>query len=95
MRMRRTLHATLTITSVLVAVIMLVLYARAEAQLVTPRPEQLRFQLLVSEPVATDDGRGVVAGLSAMVVRDRTTGQCYVTLSLGTGMGISPTTCQK
>jgi hypothetical protein len=68
---------------------------RASAQVVTPRPEELRFYTLLSEPVAAPGRRGVVAGTSAMLVKDRITGQCFVAITVGNAMGLSPAACEQ
>jgi hypothetical protein len=69
------------------------MYARAGAQVVTPRPEELRFQTVLSEPVAAPDRRGVVAGTSAMLVKDRVSGQCFLAVRVGDSVGLSPAQC--
>ncbi len=63
------------------------MYVRAGAQVMTPRPEELRFQALLSEPIAAPDRRGVVAGTSALLVKDRLTGQCFIAVTIGDGVG--------
>ena len=86
----------LTAAAVLLSLIMSALYVGVRAQVVvTPRPEELRFQLLANEPVAAIDGRGVVPGVSTLFIRDRATGQCFVAVSLGNSVGLSPATCAK
>jgi hypothetical protein len=68
---------------------------RAGAQVMTPRPEELRFQMVLNEPIAAPQrGGGVVAGTSAVLVKDRLTGQCFVAVTIGNAMGLSPATCQ-
>ena len=88
-----TLHRTVTLAAVLLALVVSVLYIQVRAQIVTQRPEELRFQVLVNEPVASADRRGVVPGVSALVMRDRTTGQCFVAMTLGNAIGLSPAPC--
>jgi hypothetical protein len=83
----------LTLAAVLLALVVSVLYIQVRAQVVTPRPEQLRFQVLVNEPVASTDRRGVVPGVNALVVRDRSTGQCFVAVTLGEAISLSPAPC--
>ena len=70
------------------------IYVRAGAQVVTPRPEDLRFEMLLNEPIGTPNRRGVVAGTSALLVKDRLTGQCFLAISIGDAMGLSATACQ-
>jgi hypothetical protein len=53
-------------------------YRVAATQVATPRPEDLRFQLLGNEPIAAPDGRALVRGWSVLMFKDRRTGQCYV-----------------
>ena len=65
----------LTATAVLLSLALLARYVGVRAQVVNPRPEDLRFQLLTNEPVASTDRRGVVPGVSTLLMRDRTTGQ--------------------
>jgi hypothetical protein len=52
-------------------------------QIVTARPESLRFQLIGNEPIAGPDGRAVVAGWAVLMFKDRTTQQCYAVLREG------------
>lgn len=85
-RTRRTLILGLTFVSA----VMGTMYVRTGAQVVTPRPEELRFQALL-EP----GRRGVVAGTSALLVKDRVTGQCFVAVRIGDAMGLSPATCDQ
>ena len=70
------------------------MYVGADAQVLTPRPEDLRFQVLLNEPLAEPNRRGVVAGTSALLVKDRLTGQCFVAVTIGNSMGLSPAACQ-
>jgi hypothetical protein len=65
------------------------------AQVVTPPPDQLRFQMILNEPVATLDRRAVVAATSAMVVRDRRTGQCYVAITIGQSAAMAAAPCAE
>lgn len=85
----RTALALVVATSGLAA-----MYVRAGAQVVTPRAEELRFQTVLSEPIAAPDRRGVVAGTSALLVKDRLTGQCFVAITIGDGVGLSPARCE-
>lgn len=88
-----TVHRTLTLATVLLVLVVSVLYIQVRAQVVNPRPEELRFQLLVNEPVASTDRRGVVPGVNALVIRDRSTGQCFVAMTLGDAISLSPAPC--
>ena len=67
--------------------------ARVRAQVQTPRPADLRFEMLLSEPIAMAGRTGVVAGTSAVVVKDRRTNQCHVAITIGSGMALAPTDC--
>lgn len=69
-------------------------YARPAAQVVTPRPDELRFEAVLNEPIAAPGRRGVVAGTSAMLLKDRVTGQCFLAVTIGGEMGLSATACQ-
>ena len=89
------LPKALTIVLVVFSVTMATMYVRAGAQVLTPRPEELRFQALLNQPIATPDRRAVVAGTSALVVKDRLTGQCFVAVTIGNSMGLSPATCDQ
>jgi hypothetical protein len=88
-----------TFRTVVVASVLLVATAvvsfRAGAQVMTPRPDELRFQALLNEPIAAPNSRGVVAGTSALLVKDRQTGQCFVAVTIGDAMGLSPAACQQ
>ena len=70
------------------------LYIRTDAQVLTPRPEDLRYETVLNEPIAAPNRRGVVAGTSALLIRDRATGQCFLAVTLGDALGLSPTACQ-
>ena len=72
---------------------MAALYGRAAAQVITQRPEELRFQALLMQPIATADGRSVVAGTSMLLVKDRATGQCFVAVTVGDSVGLSSAGC--
>lgn len=71
------------------------LFPLLRAQVATPRPEELRFQMLLHEPVAAPDRRSVVAGTDAVVVKDRRTGQCYVAVSIGQSMAMTAASCEE
>ena len=92
--MTRTSKA-LILASLLLSVVMAMRGVRAGAQVVTPRPEELRFYTVLSEPIAAPGRRGVVAGTSAMLVKDRITGQCFVAITVGEAMGLSPSACEQ
>jgi hypothetical protein len=83
----------LIIASIFVVALMVTVYVRAAAQVATPRPEELRFQALLTQPIATADRRSVVAGTSALLVRDRVTGQCFVAVTVGDSVGVSAASC--
>lgn len=70
-------------------------YLQATAQVLTPRPEELRFEALLIQPVATAGRRSVVAATSAMLVKDRVTEQCFVAVTIGNSMGLSPAPCER
>jgi hypothetical protein len=65
----------------------------ARAQVLAPRPEELRFEAVLNEPIATADRHSVVAGTSALVVRDRVTGQCFVAVTVGPSVGLAAASC--
>jgi hypothetical protein len=50
----------------------------ASPQVLVPRPEETRFQLVSSEPIAGPDGRSHLPGWSVLVFRDRKTDRCHV-----------------
>ena len=79
----------------LIAIVTAALGVRAGAQVVTPPPEELRFYTVLSEPIAAPGRRGIVAGTSAMLVKDRVTGQCFVAMTIGDAMGLSPAACEQ
>ena len=81
------------LASMLLLVVLAAMYVRAEAQVLTPPPAELRYQALLSEPIATPDRRAIVAGTSAMLVKDRVTGRCFLAVTIGNSMGLSPTDC--
>ena len=84
---------TSTVLLVMVSVILAALYAHARAQVITPRPEDLRYQALLTQPIATPERQSVVAGASALLIRDRTSGQCFLAVLVGNSVGLSPATC--
>jgi hypothetical protein len=86
-------HKTLIVASMFVAAVMITMYVRAAAQVVTRRPEQLRFQALLMEPIATADRRSAIAGASTLLVRDSVTGQCFIAVTVGDSVGVSPASC--
>jgi hypothetical protein len=65
---------TVMLGLVLLAIVMTMTLARARAQVLTPPPKELRYQTLISQPIATPDRGAVVAGTSALLIRDRVTG---------------------
>ena len=88
-------YKSVMLVSVIAAAVTAAMYGRTAAQVVTPRPEELRFQALLSEPIATPNQRGVVAGTSALLVKDRRTGQCFLAVTIGDAMGLSATACEQ
>ncbi len=88
----RTPHKALMLGSVL-SVLITSMYIRAGAQIVTPRPVELRYQALLNEPIATPDRGAVVAGTSALLVKDRVTGQCFLAVTVGNSVGLSAAEC--
>jgi hypothetical protein len=70
------------------------LQARAQLPVVVPPPEQLRFRLVGDEPIATADGRNIVAGYKVMVFRESGSGRCYVTFVAGAQLSATgPSAC--
>jgi hypothetical protein len=71
----------------------------AEREPITPpdshtrEGSELRFQVLLNEPMATPDRRSVVAGTTALVVKDRRSGQCYVAVTIGQAGAMAPAPC--
>ena len=68
MRPRHLIRPIVAVVSILIVLPLLLTAVRA--QVLTPPPEQLRFQALLTEPIATPDRRSVVAGTNVMVVKD-------------------------
>jgi hypothetical protein len=69
------------------------MYLRGRAQVLMPRPEDLRYQAVLTEPIATPERRSVVAGTSALLIKDRVSGQCFLAVTLGDSVGLSPASC--
>lgn len=69
------------------------LIGRAHAQVLTPPPDQLRFEAILNEPIGTPDRRSVVAGTSALLVRDRRSGQCFLAVTVRDSVGLAPARC--
>jgi hypothetical protein len=84
---------TLRALLLLVGAALAILYVHTKAQVVTPRPEELRYQVLLTEPIASPDRRSVVAGTSALLIKDRVSGQCFLAVTVGASVGLSPATC--
>jgi hypothetical protein len=84
----------LLLASLLLLIGLPLVFSAARAQVLSPRPEELRFQMLLHEPIAAPDRRSVVAGTDALLVKDRRTGQCYVALSVGQSMAMSAASCE-
>jgi len=82
-----------SIALVIVLVFLATGFGWIRAQVAIPRPEDVRFQLLINEPIAAPDGRSVVPAASALVLRDRRTSQCYVVVSVGSTMAMAPGDC--
>jgi hypothetical protein len=75
------------------ALVFLAAFGWARAQVLIPRAEDVRFELLTQEPIAGPDHRSVVAGWYALVVKDRRTGKCYIALTQGNEMAMAPGEC--
>jgi hypothetical protein len=67
---------------------------KLHAQLIDPPADQLRFQLVRHEPLAAPDSRSVAAGWFATVIKDRRTGNCFLSVTEGTSMSTTPIACQ-
>jgi hypothetical protein len=80
---------------VLMSAVLGTLWVRAQTQVVMPQPAQLRFQALLMEPIATPEGRSVVAGSSALLIKDRVSGRCFLAVTLGNSLGLSPAECAQ
>lgn len=91
--MRRT-YGFVTAALMLLLVVLASMHVRAIAQVLTPRPEDVRFEALLNEPIAASGRRGIVAGTSALLIKDRRTGQCFVAVTIGSSMGLSPAACE-
>jgi hypothetical protein len=76
------------------AVVVGALIDRAGAQVLTPRPEELRFEAVLSEPIALQGKRSVLAGTSVLLVRDRRSGQCYVAVTVCDSVGLASARCE-
>jgi hypothetical protein len=85
----------LIVAGIIVGTILSVLVPQARAQIgLVPPPEQLRFRLVGDEPIATGDGRSIVAGYKVMVFKDTGGGRCYVAFLAGTSLSATgPATC--
>lgn len=94
--MTHTRRYTFILTLVLLLLLGLPLIVTVvRAQVLTPRPEELRFQMLLHEPVATPDRRSVVAGTDTLLIKDRRSGQCYVAMSVGQSMAMAAASCEE
>ena len=86
-------YKSLMFVLVLLLVTMTMMYVRARAQVLTPPPKDLRYQALLSQPIATPNQGAVVAGTSALLLRDRVTGNCFLAVTIGNSMGLSGAEC--
>lgn len=87
-------YGIVTAALMLLAVALASVYVRAFAQVLTPRPEEVRFEAILNQPIAASGRRGIVGGTSAIVIKDRRTGQCFVAVTIGNSMGLSPAACE-
>jgi hypothetical protein len=83
----------MSVLMILFCAMLAAMYLRGQAQVVTPRPEDLRYQAVLTEPIATPERRSVVAGTSALLIRDRVTGQSFLAITVGDSVGVSAATC--
>ena len=93
--MKRKHTYALLLASLLLLIGLPLVFSAVRAQVLSPRPEELRFQVLLHEPVAAPDRRSVVAGTDALLVKDRRTGQCYVAISVGQSMAMAGASCEE
>lgn len=93
MKIREITHPLFISALVLALVLVAAVTGHVGAQVVTPRPADLRFEMLLNEPVAAPGRTGVVAGTSAVILKDRRTGQCLVAITIGNAMGMAPADC--
>ena len=89
-----TLKQILLSGAVVTAIAVGALIDRANAQVLTPPPDQLRFEAVLNEPIGTPDRRSTVAGTSALLIRDRRSGQCYLAVTVGNGVGLADARCE-
>jgi hypothetical protein len=78
-----------------IALVLLAAIGWARAQVLIPRPEDVRFELVTQEPIAAPGRGSVVAGWYALVVKDRRTGTCYIALTQGNEMAMAPGECER
>jgi hypothetical protein len=57
-----------------------------QAVAMTPRADQVRFQLIGNEPVAGPDDYSLVKGWSVLMFKDRKADQCYLVFSRRDGI---------
>jgi hypothetical protein len=93
--MKRKHTYVLLLVSLLLLIGLPLVFSAVRAQVLSPRPEELRFQVLLHEPIAAPDRRSVVAGTDALLVKDRRTGQCYVAISVGQSMAMAVAPCEE
>jgi hypothetical protein len=88
------LKQMLLASALVAAVAVGALIGHVHAQVLTPPPDQLRFEAVLNEPIGTPDRRSVVAGTSALLIRDRRSGQCYLAVTVGNGVGLADARCE-
>jgi hypothetical protein len=80
--------------AVVAAVAVGALIDHAHAQVLIPPSDQVRFEAVLNEPISTPDRRSIVAGTSALLIRDRRSGQCYLAVTVGNGVGLADARCE-
>lgn len=59
------------------------------------RPEALTYRMVGDEPIATPDGRSVITGWKAIMVRDIRSEQCFTVFLVGgaSASAVGPVAC--
>jgi hypothetical protein len=85
--MKNTFTVVLAVLLALTGVGLVVSSRVASGQaILVPKAEDVRYQLIGNEPIAGPDGFALVKDWSALMFKDRRTGECYLAFSRGSAI---------
>ncbi len=96
MQQARTRFRAIALVILGALIAMAALEVAGAGQVVVPRPEDTRFQLIASEPIAGPDGKSHLPGWSVLVFRDRRADRCYIAFKREESIAVEPgAPCQQ